>query len=61
MHINHNNNILYFYNLIYFEFTVKMLPGDEIPSTIKFDPYQNAIPYAEYINTNTEPNINENT
>lgn len=37
-----------------------MLPGDEIPSTIKLDPYQNAIPYAEYIITNTEPNKNEN-
>lgn len=33
-----------------------MLPGVEIPSTIKFEPYQNAMPYAEYIITNTEPN-----
>jgi len=41
--------------------TVKMLPGDEILSTIKLDPYQNAIPYTEYIITNTEPNNIENT
>lgn len=33
-----------------------MLPGDEIPSLIKFEPYQNAMPYAEYIMMNTEPN-----
>lgn len=33
-----------------------MLPGEEIPSTIKLDPYQNAMPYAEYIITNIEPN-----
>jgi hypothetical protein len=38
-----------------------MLPGDEILFTIKLDPYQNAIPYAEYIITNTEPNNIENT
>lgn len=38
-----------------------MLPGDEIPSTIKLDPYQNAIPYTEYIIKNTEPNNIENT
>lgn len=38
-----------------------MLPGDEISLTIKLDPYQNAIPYAEYMIINTEPNNNENT
>jgi len=38
-----------------------MLPGDETPSIIKLDPYQNAIPYVEYIITNTEPINIENT
>lgn len=35
--------------------------GDDIPSTINLDPYQNAFPYAEYIITSIEPNNIENT
>jgi len=42
------------------ELTVKMLPGEEIPSAISFDPYQNAKPYAEYSIKNIEPSSTAN-
>lgn len=63
-YILYNINTCLFYNKNYinfdFDFTVKMLPGDEIPSAINFDPYQNAKPNAENNITNRIPNNTAN-